>query len=336
MEKYLLGALLVCSVGLTACSNNSNKEVTAESTEKTTIETTEEKAEAMFEDGTLENDDFTLSYDEAKIINSPQEGEPGLYITYTLENKSNDSIYPEEIFGDYIIMEQENDSSLSKLDNSYYSTDAFAPVEDTEKYNDQIDKENKASDELKPDKEETYVEAYYLDNKNNDVLMSAITDSETEEYSSPYEIKLDKLEEIPEPVAEEESINDEVSIDGNQPEVVENEGQQTYERDTESEAQDDYWQAKEAGLTEDEIAEYTTNKWYGDPAENDGSYYTDLDDYLAEKEIEEEQAYEPEENEEKLEEMREETDQWQEEFEAEQGRKATSGEIQSHWAELNR
>lgn len=40
-------------------------------------------------------------------------------------------------------------------------------------------------------------------------------------------------------------------------------------------------------------------------------------------------------SEEELDKMRQEADEWQDNFEAEQGRKATSGEIQGHWAEMN-
>ncbi|GEQ48914.1 DUF5067 domain-containing protein [Tetragenococcus koreensis] len=337
MKKYLLGVLLISSFSLVACTSNNNEEVSAQSTEQPTTETTEEEPESTFKDGVFDNDSFTLTYEDAKIINSPMENSPGLYVTYTLKNKLEENINPQEVLDLIVTATQENDTSEVDLSNDYYSTDAFGPEDDVDTYNEQVDKENAVSNDLKPGKEVEIINAFGLDNKEEPVQLQMLVNPETEEYSDPYEIDLKDLEEIPGPKENKDEYWDDEAAAEKEPEVVENEKQDIEgapERDTESEAQDDYWEAKEAGLTEDEIGEYTSNKWYGNPAENDGTYYTDLDDYLSEKEMEEEQSYEPEEDEEKLEGMREEADQWQEAFEAEQGRKATSGEIQSHWAEL--
>lgn len=339
MKKYLLGSLLVCSLSLVACSNNSTEEATAASTEQSTVKTTEEEPEATFEDGVLESDDFTLAYKDAKIINSPMEEGPGLYVTYTLENKLDENINPQEILDVTVMARQENDTSEVELANDYHSVDAFGERdEDYNTYGEQVDKENAVKDDLKPGKEVEIVNAFSLDNKEEPVQLQMLVDLETKEYSDPYEIKLEDLEEIPEP--ESEDINEQgqtADKDVTTDEETESEDIQTSDteyRDTEQEAQDDYWKAKEFGLTEDEIAEFTTNKWYGDPAENDGSYYEDLDDYLNEKEAIENEEYNFEEDEiteEEAQENIEQVEQFRKNFKAENGREPTSGEIQAQW-----
>lgn len=204
MKKVLMSFLMVSSLGLAACTSNDSEEasVSAQSTEQTTTESTEEEPEATFEDGTLENDSFILSYENAKIINSPMENGPGLYVTYTLKNKLDENINPQEVLDLVVIASQENDTSEVELPNDYYSTDAFGSEDDVDTYSEQVEKENAVLDDLKPGKEVEIVDSFGLDNKENPVQLQMLIDPEIEEYSDPYEIKLEDLEEIPEPEAE--------------------------------------------------------------------------------------------------------------------------------------
>lgn len=335
MKKYLLGTLVVCSLGLAACTSNEDGEVSAQSTKQTTTEKTEEEPEATFEDGVFDNDSFTLTYKDAQIINSPMEGGPGLYVTYTLKNKLDENINPQEVLDTVVIATQENDTSEVDLANDYHSLDAFGPEEDADTYNDQVEKENAVSDDLKPGKEVEIVNSFGLDNKENPVQLQMLIDPETEEYSDPYEIKLNDLEEIPNP----EEDNEETQTEND--DVSKGENQET------SEAQEEIFAPEESGvdsaiaqryqdaienqgMSEDEAYDYANAPYIDEDAEEeleDGEYY----DYEGEDDFED--PYDGK-SEEELEADRKEADQWQEEFEAEQGRAATSGEIQGHWAEL--
>ncbi|MDN6640449.1 MAG: DUF5067 domain-containing protein [Tetragenococcus sp.] len=207
MKKVLMSFLMVCSLGLAACQNNGEEEASAANTEQEVEKSTEEEPEATFEDGTLENDSFVLSYEDAKIINSPMENGPGLYVTYTLKNKLDENINPQEVLDLIVIASQENDTSEVELSNDYYSTDAFGSEDDVDTYNEQVEKENAVSDDLKPGKEVEIVNAFSLDNKDEPVELQMLIDPEPEEYSDPYEIETAELEETPEP--ETESYEDE-------------------------------------------------------------------------------------------------------------------------------
>lgn len=339
MKKYVLGFLLVSSLGLAACTSNDNEEasVSAQSAEQTTTESTEEEPEVTFEDGVFDNDSFTLTYEDAQIINSPMEDGPGLYVTYTLKNKLDENINPQEVLDTVVIATQENDTSEIDLPNNYYSLDAFGPEEDTDTYNEQVDKENAVSDDLKPGKEVEIVNSFGLDNKENPVQLQMLIDPETEEYSDPYEIKLEDLEEIPEPKSEEDeetqTENDDVSI---------NEGSESNQAQESSSDMPPSWTEGEQAWEEAKAEGWTAEGWENAVYESENETYViepDDPNYIppeGEEEIYDDEAediYDGK-SEEELEADREEADQWQEEFEAEQGRAATSGEIQGHWAEL--
>ena len=332
MKKYLLGTLLVCSMGLAACTSNNDEEVSAQSKEQSTTETTEEEdPEATFEDGVFENDDFKITYKEAKIIQSPMESNPGLYTTFELENKSDENITPQDVLEEYIIMNQENDTSEVELDNRYHSLDAFGPEEDTESYSEQVDIDNKLLNDLKPDKQDEYVISYELDNKKEPVNMQTMVDSEYGEYSDPYEIKLDDLEEIPEPEGEEDAAMEEEpepeTEEYEEPEFNENtEQEETFvpeEPGVDSAIAQRYQDAIEnQGMSEDEAYDYANAPYIDEDAEEeleDGEYYDYEDDF--EDEISEEDA----------EANIEQVEQFRKDFKAENGREPTSGEIQSQW-----
>lgn len=204
MKKFLLGSLLVCGITLAGCSDNeenagvasSNTEVTVQDTDFSEEDSTEEMS---FKNGTLETEEFKLSYDKAKIINSFMEDGSGIYITYKLENKSDENIIPSEVLSQNLLLSQENDTSEVELDPGYDTLNAFADEGDSERYNEQIDIDEEADNALKPGKEVEVVDSYYLDNKDYPIKMQAIYDEETDELSDSYEVKLGDLEEVPEP-----------------------------------------------------------------------------------------------------------------------------------------
>lgn len=340
MKKYLLSVLLISSFSLVACTSNNNEEVSAQSTEQPTTETTEEEPESTFKDGVFDNDSFTLTYEDAKIINSPMENSPGLYVTYTLKNKLEENINPQEVLDLIVTATQENDTSEVDLSNDYYSTDAFGPEDDVDTYNEQVDKENAVSNDLKPGKEVEIINAFGLDNKEEPVQLQMLVNPETEEYSDPYEIKLDKLEELPEPTSkpEEETTAPNKEIEGNE-EMIESENNEEAESVQEGQG---YWddgpvnarwhEAKEKGLNDEEAYDYAngTNTANGEAPDEgveleDSEYYDcgDEEDYevIEDEEISEEEAQA----------NIEQVEQFREDFKAEHRREPTSGEIQSQW-----
>ncbi|MEK0176173.1 DUF5067 domain-containing protein [Tetragenococcus halophilus] len=333
MKKYVLGFLLVSSLGLAACTSNDSEEasVSAQSTEQTTTESTEEEPEATFEDGVFDNDSFTLTYEDAQIINSPMEDGPGLYVTYTLKNKLDENINPQEILDTVVIATQENDTSEVDLPNNYYSLDAFGPEEDTDTYNEQVDKENAVSDDLKPGKEVEIVNSFGLDNKENPVQLQMLIDPEAEEYSDPYEIKLEDLEEIPEPEGEEKAETEEETPteENEEPESNEStEQEETFvpeEPGVDSDIAQRYQDAIEnKGMSEDEAYDYANAPYIDEDAEEElegGEYY----DY------EDEDDFDDEISEEEAEANIEQVEQFRKNFKEENGREPTSGEIQSQW-----
>lgn len=333
MKKYVLGFLLVSSLGLAACTSNDSEEanVSAQSTEQTTTESTEEEPEATFEDGVFENDEFKITYKKAKIIQSPMEKNPGLYTTFELENKSDENINPQDVLEGYIVMSQENDTSEVEMNNRYYSTDAFGPESDTESYSEQVDIDNKLQDDLKPEKQDEYVISYELDNKKYPVNMELLIDPEAEEYSDPYEIKLEDLEEVPEPEGEEKAETEEETPteENEEPESNEStEQEETFvpeEPGVDSDIAQRYQDAIEnKGMSEDEAYDYANAPYIDEDAEEeleDGEYY----DY------EDEDDFDDEISEEEAEANIEQVEQFREDFKAENGREPTSGEIQSQW-----
>ncbi|MFE4145128.1 DUF5067 domain-containing protein [Peribacillus sp. YIM B13472] len=93
MKKILI--ILSVMILLTACGNNLDTQDKRNNNETTTAETaTEETLEPTitFENGNLETEDFSLAISETKIIQSPMEANPGLFVTFTLTNKTKDKV----------------------------------------------------------------------------------------------------------------------------------------------------------------------------------------------------------------------------------------------------
>lgn len=141
------------------------------SSELTQAEWMEQNSESIAEsssmqmnDGILSSDVFELELKQAEVIQSPSENSKGVYLTFNLTNTSDSNIVPFEILTDYISLEQTTDTSVVFLDNNYHELDAFG--DDTDSYNNMVDKGNALSNELLPHKTIEVSYAYDLEDEN--------------------------------------------------------------------------------------------------------------------------------------------------------------------------
>lgn len=272
MKKLVLGMILFCSVGLSACSKKEDA-ATAASTKQTTTETTQEKPKVTFKDGTLENDDFKIEYKDTYIINSPQEGEPGLYVTYKFTNKSKEKINPADTLDKYVSLSQQNDTSEIDLDNNYYTWDVF---EDDDKLGKM---ESDGENDLLPGKTVDAAQGYYFDNKDHPVQMQMLVDPEAGEYSDIYKIDLKKVQEIPAPESDEDDSVSANNVQSNNDAATEQPSSndpQPGNAEREQAAQDEYWAKVNSGMTDEEAAA-AIDKENGVPDVDDDEYYYEDD-----------------------------------------------------------
>lgn len=198
MKRILF--LLLTVLLLTACGSNeeannepvedveANKGTTAE---KVDIE--EPEATVTFEDGVFESDLIKLTIEKAEVIQSPMENKPGLFVTFIIENKTEDvNIVPADMLVNFIVR-QEDGTQRHELYNDYHFLDAFGDEDDVEKYNEMVEISNKSLSELLPGKSMEFVDAYTLDNDEYDVVFTAI-DPETFEEVGEYRVELSKDE----------------------------------------------------------------------------------------------------------------------------------------------
>lgn len=268
MKKIkILGLSLVCGLILVGCNN---KNEVSESTEQSVVETTEstiEKPSATFEDGVITTDDFKLTLKNKQIVKSPTESGYGLYVVFDFTNTSEeDTMIPDDVINEVIIMEQTTDTSVFELANNYFTDDAFGSGAEIE--NQQMEKEKFTYNELLPGKTVEAIAAYSLEDTESPVEMKVIFN---DEKLGSLTIELDKLErpEIPKTNENKETTDSEITIT-----------EESQKVDNDTIAQQDYWEAIERGLTEEQAAEYLSNKWYGDPSQYNESYYRNIDDYL--------------------------------------------------------
>ncbi|WP_258832834.1 DUF5067 domain-containing protein [Peribacillus frigoritolerans] len=191
MKKILVILSLSVMILLTACGNNLDTQGKSSNKETTTAETAEEtlKPTITFENGTVETEDFSLAISETKLIQSPMEANPGLFVTFTLTNKTKDKdIVPDDTLMN-LLAQQENGTSRIDLEENYHFLDAFGSEDDIETYNKMVDLDNAGSNALLPGKSVEYVAAYGLDNDTHDVTFTAI-DQSTLEQVGKYKVKL--------------------------------------------------------------------------------------------------------------------------------------------------
>lgn len=140
---------------------------------------------ATFKDGVWESDDYKLTIKKSQIIQSKMENSKGIYITYELENKSDQEVVPHDLLMNFAFT-QENKTSRIDLGDNYHFLDAFGDDADT--YNKMIDVEAISNNALLPKKKVEFFEAYYIDNEKNPVIVTAYDDMMNE--IGKYEIKL--------------------------------------------------------------------------------------------------------------------------------------------------
>lgn len=183
----ILGTMAACGSKETDSKekvNNKESESTAERvTPKESTPTT------TFENGTLETDDFSLTIYKTEIIQSPSEDRPGLFVTFKLTNKTKDQdVIPNETLVNFRV-QQESDTSRIDLMDNYFFLDAFGDEDDIETYNKMVDLDNASADALLPGKSIEFVDAYELDNDQNDVTFIGI-DQDTFAEVGKHTVKL--------------------------------------------------------------------------------------------------------------------------------------------------
>lgn len=194
MKKYILMSVIAFSVLSAGCSDDQSKKVEAEdkvaaesNVEQTNIEESDEEVESVssFENGVLDTPMFTMSIKSAELIQSQGYDKKGLFVTYELVNKTDDSdIVPANLF-QHFKATQENETSRVELPNDYLYLDAFGD----ERYNEMVDKDNSSNNVLLPGKTVEIYDAYTLDNSDEPVMFY-VNDVDTDELLGEYEVKL--------------------------------------------------------------------------------------------------------------------------------------------------
>lgn len=188
MKKITLVLLLSSTLLFAACNNNNDDDTVDSSVKHETKASKEkdEKEDISFKDGVLETKDYQLKIKNTEIIQSPSVEKPGLYVTYELTNKSEDTLTPFKVLYD-IGFKQKTETSLVKMSAGYHSFDAFG--EDTDSMNRITERQNALSNELLPGKTVEIYEAYSLDNVNDEVqVLPDIDDTKLKDFEA-YVIK---------------------------------------------------------------------------------------------------------------------------------------------------
>ncbi len=278
------GILLLLSFSLIGCKSPESNSTPPK--ESTTITTTTQES-ATFKDGILTTPEFKLAIKDKEIIKSPSEENDGLYITYELTNTSDATLVPLTVVTNHLKVKQKTATSLITLKNDYHHLDAFGV--DDEKHDAQVEKVNDSQNELLPDKTIAVIQAYSLDNMDDDVEIIA---SAAEKELGSLTIKLSELERPTNPdttsspvsgqqtmpsssqttpsskentpaqsgKTTDSSINTEPLLDSSMDEQTFDEWLQSLDEKSRA----DYIEGIEKGLTGRELADFLTNKQYED------------------------------------------------------------------------
>lgn len=133
-------------------SEPENKQTSA----STSTEELEYSQQTTFSNGKLETPQFTLTIDKTQIARDSAADEDGLIIWYTVENKSNDNLVPNELLGN-LSFKQRDDTSEYDIPTDYNNFDSAeglfpmydedgADIEDIDKYNEAVSKQNEFND----------------------------------------------------------------------------------------------------------------------------------------------------------------------------------------------
>lgn len=188
MKKIAIVILLSSTLLLAACSNN-NAGNTVASSSKVESKASKDKStknDVSFKDGVLETEDYKLKIKSTETIQSPSVDKPGLYVTFELTNKSDDTLTPFKVLYD-IGFKQKTETSLVKMSAGYHSFDAFG--DDTDSMNRITERQNALSNELLPEKTVEIYEAYSLDNVNDEVQVLPDIDDINPKNFEAYVIK---------------------------------------------------------------------------------------------------------------------------------------------------
>lgn len=176
MKKVLLGVLVLAGFFISGCSTtketNSNEIKSPSSTESTTeinasTQNSSEKDafEMSFKDKTLTGVNYKLTIDKTQVGHSNPTDEDGLIIWYTVENKSEDNLVPNDILSLLTFKQQDETSEFDLTEDvgKFDAAEALYPmynddgstIEDVDTYNTAISEQNKFYEEFE---EKSYAE----------------------------------------------------------------------------------------------------------------------------------------------------------------------------------
>ncbi len=220
MKKMLLGALFLTGLIVTGCSTNkeanSNETNSSSSTQASTeinvsAQSSSEKDvfEMSFKDKTLTGVNYKLTIDKTQVGHNNSTDEDGLIVWYTVENKSEDNLVPNDILSLLTFKQQDETSEFDLTEDvgKFDAAEALYPmynddgstIEDVDTYNTAISEQNKFYEEFE---EKSYAEllpgksvqcaiGILLNNTDKPVNVSLSEDMPTSE-NEPLVINLSK------------------------------------------------------------------------------------------------------------------------------------------------
>lgn len=125
MKKITLFSVgLVSLMVFGACSNNGKSKETTENNKKNKTEVTvatsssaenNETYSSVFKDGKFTSNSYDVSIDKAELKHNNVSDYDVLVVTFTISNKLNENIVPQEIFEDLFIIKQQDETSEHQL-----------------------------------------------------------------------------------------------------------------------------------------------------------------------------------------------------------------------------
>ncbi|MBO1306830.1 DUF5067 domain-containing protein [Enterococcus sp. 669A] len=191
MRKLTIILLLSSTLLLSACGNyNDTTGTPAEKLETVTAKEKAEKDDLSFKAGVLETQTYKLKIINTEIIQSASAEKPGLYVSFELTNKSEETLRPFDVLYD-IGFKQQTAASSMEMTSGYRSFDAFG--QDAKSVNIMTERQNALSDDLEPGKTMKIYNAYSLDNPTDEVQVFPTINNFNNDDFDAYVIDLTEL-----------------------------------------------------------------------------------------------------------------------------------------------
>lgn len=134
------------------------------------------------EEPVFESNDVRLELKDYELVESDIEGE-GIYVTFNIENKSDELIVPNEVVSELNVY-QVTESSTVALQNNYSILETV-DSEDVERYNELVDESSLTYDQVNPGASFDFTESFNLEDSEAPVYIE-------DWNSNVYELNLNK------------------------------------------------------------------------------------------------------------------------------------------------